>query len=597
MQSPTMKPVPSFEAQPEDFGPFTTVYTFNQVKDIRRIAIQETKKHCEERIEALVKEDGQAIATLQGIIREMDMRINYFAKSNQSLDEQVCSYRNQFAEQCEKSQELQLESNNLRSLLQLATDTYRKLGAENKKLNRQLKAQHKLSEQLERKICSFDEDFEKLCGRLETARSLALALDITVAQVAPEQQADEDVDVVPPSPPASPSSNTRAASPARVFEGESADAQEGVPVEDSARAAELHALSEENEQLRHDMIDLQFACQSARDERDVSRDEAYRLSGHIDVQDRIIHGLKLELSSAQINSMETFKGQAHACLELAQLREKYMALERDLRIAKSDCERLNDEKHQAIGKNKHLDAAIKKLKNCKQQVKDQVKEEMQKQFNEFLEQCTTVSEVISTTGLSLAEEAYKSQVKYYQDTTDLAQRHIKVIEELREVRAVLANGQPDVDEDLPLTLSLQEITLTKQLKRAVAENELIRDQIKTQHVFIYSTNCLESDKLRYYSHCVELEGKITELRHCVDARDKTMAQLTKAVKDKNDLVRQLHSIVDEGAKKLAATQNKLARAEHQLILLNQGVELVRPEIVLETITNPSTVAAALHDFV
>jgi hypothetical protein len=218
-----MKPVPSFEAQPEDFGPFTTVYTFNQVKDIRRIAIQETKKHCEERIEALVKEDGQAIATLQGIIREMDMRINYFAKSNQSLDEQVCSYRNQFAEQCEKSQELQLESNNLRSLLQLATDTYRKLGAENKKLNRQLKAQHKLSEQLERKICSFDEDFEKLCGRLETARSLALALDITVAQVAPEQQADEDVDVVPPSPPASPSSNTRAASPARVFEGESAD--------------------------------------------------------------------------------------------------------------------------------------------------------------------------------------------------------------------------------------------------------------------------------------------------------------------------------------------------------------------------------------
>jgi hypothetical protein len=53
----------------------------------------------------------------------MDMRINYFAKSNQSLDEQVCTYRNQIAEQCEKSQVLQLESNNLRSHLKLATDT------------------------------------------------------------------------------------------------------------------------------------------------------------------------------------------------------------------------------------------------------------------------------------------------------------------------------------------------------------------------------------------------------------------------------------------------------------------------------------------
>jgi len=172
MQSANMKPVVPVESQPEDFGPFTTVYTFNQVKEIRRMAIEETKKHCGERIEALIKEDNEAIATLQGIIREMDMRIVYFTKSNKALDQQVSTYRNQFAEEHEKSQMLQLESSNLRSLLKLATETYRQVGAENKKLNRHLVAQNKLSGALENQINGLEEQFAQLSSQLETARSL-----------------------------------------------------------------------------------------------------------------------------------------------------------------------------------------------------------------------------------------------------------------------------------------------------------------------------------------------------------------------------------------------------------------------------------------
>ena len=537
------------------------------------MAIEETKKHCGERIEALIKEDNEAIATLQGIIREMDMRIVYFTKSNKALDQQVSTYRNQFAEEREKSQMLQLESSNLRSLLKLATETYRQVGAENKKLNRHLVAQNKLSGALENQINGLEEQFAQLSSQLETARSLLLALDITVAQISPEQQSEEDLDAVPPSPPASPSAQSRATSPAELFEGESADAKEGVPVEEqSVHAAELRALSQENRQLKGEVIDLQFACQCARDERDAAKDEAYRLGGHVDMQDLVINKLRLELDSVQTTSLESFQSQTHACLELAQLRERYVSLERELRIARSDCERLSDEKYQAINKNKHLDVAIRKLKNCKQQVKDQVKDEMQKQFKEFLEQCTTVSEVISTTGMSLAEEAYKSQVKYYQDTTDLAQRHIKVIEELRELRAVLAKG--DGDEDIPLSLNLEEITLHKQLKRAVAENSLLRDQLKTQHMFIYSTNSIESDKLRHYSHCVDLEGKITELRNCIEARDKTMTKLTKAVQEKDEVIKQLHSVVNEGVKKLATAHGELARSRHDFHLLNSGATAV-----------------------
>lgn len=591
MQSQNTKPVLPFEPQPEDFGPFTTVYTFHQVKEIRRLAIEDTKKHCAERLDALVKEDNEAIDTLQGIIREMDMRIVYFTKSNQCLDQQVSSYRTQFAEECEKSQMLQLESSNLRALLQLATDTYRQVGTENKKLSRQLVAQNKIAGALEQKIGCFEDQFAQLCSQLETARSLLLALDIAVAQISPEQQPDEDIEAVAPSPPASPSTRDRATSPAQVFEGESADAEEGVPVEEPGHAAELRALIEENQRLKGEVIDLRFACQCARDERDAAKDEAHRLGGHVSVQDLVISKLRLELDSVQNSNMESFKGQTHACLELAQLREKYVALERELRIAKSDCERLSDEKHQAISKNKHLDVAIKKLKNCKQQVKEQVKEEMQKEWKHFLEQCTTVSEVISTTGLSLAEEAYHSQVKYYQDTTDLAQRHIKVIEELRELRVAMVKGGED--EDIPLSLNLEEITLHKQLKRAVAENELLRDQLRTQHVYIYSTNCPESDKLKHYSHCVELEGRITELRNCIEAREKTMQKLTKAVQDRDDVIRQLHAIVNEGAKKLAASQSELAMTKHKLLLREQDVELVQPEMVLNTIANPFV--TALHD--
>lgn len=592
MQTQTTKPILSFHAPPEDFGPFTTVYTFDQVQDIRRAAIEETKKHCEERIDALVKEDGAAIATLQGVINEMDQRLVYFTKSNQVLDQQASSYRCRYAQECEKSQALELEVNNLRSLFKLATETYQQVGADNKKLNRQLVAHNRVSGAMEQLITSFEDQFALLCRDVETARSLSLALDIPVAQVSLDQEDDEDVPVPSPSPPASPAMNSRAASPARLFEGELANAEEGVLIERSLDQAETRALHEEIQRLKDELIDLTFACQSARDERDVAKDEVDQLSGHLNVQARVIDRLKLELSSIETRNMESFQGQAQACLELSQLREKNTALERELRIAKSDCERLKDEKYQAINKNKHLDEAMKKLKGETLKIKDRVKAEMEDQFKAFIDQCVSASEQISGAGLALADEAYQSQVKYYQDTADLAQRHIRALDELRELRAVLAKGE--VGEDTPILQQLKETVWERQLKRAVAENETLQDQLKTQHIFIHSTEGLESERLRNYNHCVDLEAKITAFRDHAEALQKEMADLKKVIKTKDRIILEhkaaaeavqeqlvgLHKLYNDTQKKLATTQHDLRMTRINVADSVQGgvLELLRANI-------------------
>lgn len=584
MQSSSSKHFRSLGSVPEDFGPFTTVYTFNEVKEIRRAAIEETKKHCEKKIDTLVKEDGAAIATLQAVIGQLEQRLTYFSESNAALDKELTLSQTQYADACETSQELHLEIQNLRSLLKLATDTYLQVGAENKKLHRQLAAQHKDSSALEQMILDLENHFAQLSRDMEAARSISLVLDITVAQVSPRQQPVEEVEAVSPLPfaspagnsrSASPAVNSRSASPAEVFEGEDANAAEGVLDENPADDARMRALMEENSQLKEDLIEHKFACQYARNERDLAKEEIYRLSGQVNLQDRVIDRLRHELTSAQCSSTESFQEQARACIELAQLREKYVALERELKIARSDCERLSDEKYQAISKNKHLDAAIKKLKNCKQQVKEQVKEEMQKQFKDFFEQCTTVSEEISGAGMALADEAFASQVKYYQETTNLAQRHMKVIEELRELRAVLAKG--DSDEDVPLGLNLEEITRFKQLKRAVAENELLQDQLKTQHIFIHSTGSPGDDKLRHYEHCVELEGRITAIRNHNEELERQMAKLRRDLRDKDEALTKLRVRSQEGDKKLIATQSELARTLHSLRLSEQTISAMPPE--------------------
>lgn len=583
MQAQNKKPVLSFDAPPEDFGPFTTVYTFDQVKEIRRIAIEETKKHCEEVIDALVKEDGEAVATLRGVINEMDQRIVYFTKSNQILDQQVSLYRNKYAIECEKSQGLELEINNLRALYKLATDTYRQVGAENKKLNRQIMALNKDSSAVEQQICAFEDQFAVLCRDIETARSLSLALDIPVAHVSQEQDADEDIRVPSPSPPASPALNPRAVSPAEIFEGQLANAEEGVLVERSedhadARASdeEIRKLNEEIVRMRDELIDLTFACQAARDERDVAKDEVYQLSGQLDLQGRVIDRLRLELSSIESRNMESFQGQAQACLELAQLREKNVAIERELRIAKSDCERLKDEKYQAINKNKHLDEAMKKLKGETLKIKDKVKAEMEKQFKTFIEECVTASEQISGAGLALADEAYQSQVKYYQDTADLAQRHVKALGELRELRAVLAKGE--AGEDVAILQQLEGTVRDSQLKRAVAENESLHDQLKTQHIFIHSTEDLESETLKRYMHCVELEGKITGFRNRVEELEREASELKKTIKIKDEIIHKHKESAERVQGELAGmfklykdSQNKLAEAQHQYYMSYQCV--------------------------
>lgn len=573
MQAQNNKPVQSFNAPLEDFGPFTTVYTFEQVREIRRVAIEETKKHCEEIIDELVKEDGEAVATLKGVINEMDQRIVYFMNSNQALDQQVTSYRNKYAIECEKTQGLELEINNLRALYKLATDTYQQVGAENKRLNRQILGLNKDSSAVEQLICAFEDRFAALCRDVETARSLALALDIPVAQVSQEQDADEDIHVPSPSPPASPAMNSRVASPAELFEGQLANAEEGVLAE---RSEEFQALNEEIQRMRDELIDLTFACQAARDERDVAKDEVYQLSGQLDLQARVIDRLRLDLSNLESRNMESFQGQTQACLELAQLREKNVALERELRIAKSDCERMKDEKYQAINKNKHLDEAMKKLKGETLKIKDKVKAEMEKQNKTFIEECLIASEQISGAGLALADEAYQSQVKYYQDTADLAQRHVKVLDELRELRAVLVKGE--VGEDVPILQQLEGTVRDSQLKRAVAENELLHDQLKTQHIFIHSTEDLESEKLKHYMHCVELEGKITGFRNRVEELEREASELKKTIKIKDEIISKHKESAERVQGELAGmfklykeSQSKLAETQHQFFLSEQCV--------------------------
>jgi hypothetical protein len=65
------------------------------------------------------------------------------------------------------------------------------------------------------------------------------------------------------------------------------------------------------------------------------------------------------------------------------------------------------------------------------------------------------------------------------------------------------------------------------------------------------------------------------------------------VQDRDEVIRQLHAVVNEGAKKLAASQSELAMTKHKLLLREQDVELVQPEMVLNTIANPFV--TALHD--
>jgi hypothetical protein len=474
------------------------------------------------------------------VLEQTSRMMGMQSELNHRLEERNSELRTNFLSTYEMCQILKFEKDSLEAKLSHEAEKYQALLESNRQLLGQIVGINKSSFDVEQTLGDMHDTITRLSLMIEVSRSMSsFATPVAQINIPHYRQAFDDVPPVSPATPAA----TRGSFP--VF------TEAGVPVEMDPPTD--GSLADEIEQLKARMVELEAGANTSqglqgevlqlhgRLEQLVCEREALRAQLDLSLAENLIRAKqaeKLEHSvweshNDQARAMEEHAG---ACLELAALRKEHDELQRRVRVAENECERVRDEKMLALKTNKHLETTNKELKHrfkhikesIAESVKTELKKELRKEWDDFYQNCKIDSEVICQTGVELAEEAHQAQVRYYQRTADMGARYIDMISTVAELREYLVKHfDHDGYKHEPPALQESLIMLNKQLKNAVAHNYSLQEQLKTQDIFIHS-----SDQAPLYHRCLDIETKIEyymrvarELKEEVNKKDREIVKL------------------------------------------------------------------------
>lgn len=489
---------------------------------------------------------------------------------NNKLEKRNAELLSNFLSTYEACQTLKSEKEALQSKLVNESEKYKaQLANESEKYKALLASHCKLSDHLfsmnqssfdnEQALCDMHDTVTRLTLMIEVSRSMSIfAEPVAQIHIPVFQPRFEEVRQASPAPASdgaehqtSPESGVLVATPpptAHSLAGE-IDQLKARMGELEAEADGSQALQSEVVQLRGRIQQLDIERASLREQLEVSRTENFILVKQCDE-------FRLTLRESNNELTRALEQHASTCLELSGLRKEHDDLkrrlrfaedecgrlrdvkaqhdiiERSARVAEKECERLREEKALALKSNKHLEATNKelrhRLKHIKDAVSESVKAEMRKEWDEFYQNCKIDAEAICQTGVELAEEAHQAQVRFYDRTSDMGIRYINMIQTAADLREFLVKSfSPDAYKHEPPNLQESLIVLSKQLKSAVAHNHSLREQLKTQDIFIHA-----SDQVQLYNRCLEVEMKMEcckrdelALKEAVTNRDEEILRL------------------------------------------------------------------------
>ena len=477
---------------------------------------------------------------------------------NNILEARNAEFRSKFLSTYEVCQIIKFERDGLRRQLVNEAEKYQALLESHRDLSEQLLNSNRASFDSENILDDVNDMITRICMIVDISRSVSSVDGTPVARMVYPSYQPQDGDVFLASPPtpvpqggparAISPLDMSAGSPSNIDAGVLVEADEGSPVNVDAGAAgedrdgerPLGDFDTEIFNLKQQIIALDWERQSFSEQLELARAENQLRAEHIDQ-------LEAQLKQCKENEDASFHERARGYLELGHLRKEHGDMQRRLKIAEANCERLHEEKANAIGTNKHLEAANKELKqrikNIKESVVPLVKAELKKDWEAFMAKVKKESERISTEFFLYAEKANTDQVKYYESTSDLGKKYTFALEEIRALREELAtNFRDDKYPHEPLALNQSLAVLNKQLKTTLMENETLREEVKSRQILLEAT-----DKTVMVARLVELESRILRLV-------KKEHALMDTIKERGDETRRLHKVNEDQAARIIKMQ-------------------------------------------
>jgi hypothetical protein len=437
---------------------------------------------------------------------------------NNRLEERNDQLQHHFLNTYASCQVIKMERDTLQCKVSDEAARYQALYESHQALSDQLLQMNQSAFENEQIFFEMHNTITRLTLMLEISRSMSVNMT-AVAQLNTQQPLARIEDVLPASPAAlaTPFDGGRAVSPLHADGGSGAGIDSGVPVAAELPAAaplvarieeleaELHGLRAQADVMSGRLQQIECDRNALSDQMDLVRAENIVRTGHIEQ-------LQKQISESTTELARSLEERSQACFELSQARLQIDDLTRRLRVAEHECERRQQEKADALKCNKHLEEINKGLKQRFNTVKEsvsagvkaEIKKEMKKELDLFLLKCRSEAEQISVCGMQLAEDAHQAQVRYYQRTAELGARYVDALNTTAELRAYLVkqlnrNMREQDPDDVSISFSL----VSKQLDDTVRQNKLLREQLKTQDLFIHGTR-----HEQLYQRCLELETKI-----------------------------------------------------------------------------------------
>ena len=321
-------------------------------------------------------------------------------------------------------------------------------------------ASNQAAHDLQNNLCDVGECIERISFFHMLSQSMTAVTGAPIAQILvhPDEPSD-DLRLVSSAAPLSPAGadDSRGVSPFSPTTPLPIDTEAGVPVAMDATTE----IAQLKTQIRAIQLDLQVSaddlatararCSPLEGELAELKNEAtalgwerHNLGEQVDlarseneIRAEHIKQLQDELQEANDSHIQFMSVQMKVNLDLANLRREHDDLQRRLRVAEGDRERMQEEKTLALNSKKHLEAANKELKARLRGVSEAVKTELKQEWERFIAECRHDAERISLAGIELAEEANETQVKYYQTTTVLALEHHALLADMQELRGQL----------------------------------------------------------------------------------------------------------------------------------------------------------------
>jgi chromosome segregation ATPase len=423
------------------------VFTVRDMKEFRAQILDGAQKHYKSLFKEILEQNNEYTKQQQIFI--------------QTLEANVSEHRIQIMTANNMYEQIVFEKEMLNIRLFNKIEDYERLEKKHQRVSAQLKASNQAAHEVQDFLGDVNQCIERISLFQMVSQSMSAVTGAPIAQilVQPDEPV-EDSHVVSPAAPLSPPvfDGSRGVSPFPLSTPFPVDTEAGVPVAMDA-ATEIAQLKS---QIRAIQIDLQLSaddlavararCSELEHELAEVKNEATALSwerqslgdqldlarNENDIRAEHVKQLQAELREANDTHAQFVSGQMKVSLDLAGLRKEHDDLQRRLRIAECDRERMQEEKAQALKSKKHLEITNRELKERTKGIKEAVKTEIRKEWERFIDSCRYDAERISMVGIELAEEANEAQVKYYEASTLLALEHRALLADVIELRAQLS---------------------------------------------------------------------------------------------------------------------------------------------------------------